>query len=50
MSVRTGNLLYTAGHLPISFDGELTTGKVKMKTFKELIGNDLVLFAQAYIW
>ncbi|CAM9565076.1 unnamed protein product [Ascophyllum nodosum] len=28
MSVRTGNLLYTAGHLPISIDGELTTGKV----------------------
>lgn len=30
MSVRTGNLLYTAGHLPISVDGELTTGKVNM--------------------
>lgn len=28
MSVRTGNLLYTAGHLPISLDGHMMTGKV----------------------
>lgn len=44
MSVRTGNLLYTAGHLPISLDGELTTGKVKMKALVQLIGNDLGLY------
>lgn len=29
LSRRTGNLLYTAGHLPIAPDGTLTTGKVK---------------------
>lgn len=28
MTVRTGNLLYTSGHLPISLEGEMTTGKV----------------------
>ncbi|CAM9093620.1 unnamed protein product, partial [Scytosiphon promiscuus] len=27
MTVRTGNLLYTSGHLPISLEGEMTTGK-----------------------
>ena len=35
MSVRTGNLLYTSGHLPISLEGDLTTGKV---------GYDVTLF------
>lgn len=28
MTVRTGNLLYTSGHLPISLEGDMTTGKV----------------------
>lgn len=35
MSVRTGNLLYTAGHLPISLDGKLTTGKVRIAMPRE---------------
>ena len=30
MTVRTGNLLYTSGHLPISLEGEMTTGKVSL--------------------
>lgn len=29
MTVRTGNLLYTSGHLPISLEGEMMTGKVR---------------------
>lgn len=28
MTVRTGNLLYTSGHLPISLEGDMTIGKV----------------------
>lgn len=27
--MRTGNLLYTAGHIPIKPDGTITTGKVR---------------------
>lgn len=33
MTVRTGNLLYTSGHLPISLEGEMTTGKVREAFF-----------------
>eukprot|EP00904_Undaria_pinnatifida_P006158 jgi/Undpi1/2672/HiC_scaffold_13.g06050.m1 len=35
MSVRTGSLLYTSGHLPISLEGEMTTGKVGQEVSEE---------------
>ncbi|CAM9681370.1 unnamed protein product [Pylaiella littoralis] len=35
MTVRTGNLLYTSGHLPISLEGEMTTGKVGQEVNEE---------------
>ncbi|CAM9939801.1 unnamed protein product [Ectocarpus sp. 8 AP-2014] len=35
MTVRTGNLLYTSGHLPTSLEGETTTGKVGQELNEE---------------